>query len=67
MRAYTQHTPNSNKFALPNSRPAAWGTLRSAHAHVGGYTVGALAYALEGRGARVIIAGRVRHGQGRGA
>jgi hypothetical protein len=66
MRAYTQNTSNSNKFPPPESRPSAWGTLRSAHAHIGGYTVGSLAYALEGRGARIIVAGRVRHGRGQG-
>jgi hypothetical protein len=67
MRAYTQNTSNSNKIAPPESRPAAWGTVRNAHAHGGGYTTGALAYALEWRGARIIVAGRVRHVQGRRA
>jgi hypothetical protein len=66
MRAYTQNTSNSNKIATPESRPSAWGTVRNANAHIGGYTVGALAYALEGCGARIIVAGRVRHGRGQG-
>ena len=66
MRAYTQNAPTSNKFAPPESRPGSWGTLRSAHAHSGGYTVGAFAYALEGSEARVIVASRVRHGHGQG-
>jgi len=68
-RGYTQPTENPNIFARPNSRPGSCGTLRSAHAHSGGYTVGALAYALDAHGAHVIVAGRVRHdlGQGREA
>jgi hypothetical protein len=66
MPEYTQNTPTNNKSAPPESHPSAWGTIRSAHAHGGGYTTGALAYALEGRGARIIVAGRVRHGRGQG-
>lgn len=64
--------PEDTRKAFPitsQNRPSAWGTIRSAHARTGGYIVGALAYALEGYGARVIVASRVRHhrGQGRGA